>query len=107
MYKIGVIGDRESVVCFQAVGLNTFPCDDPQEAVRLIRGMAEDYGIIYIIEDLAAEISREIDRYKEQKLPAIIPIPGKGGPIGEGMRSVKDAVRQAVGADILFGGNNE
>ena len=26
MYKIGVIGDRESVLGFKAVGLEVFPC---------------------------------------------------------------------------------
>ena len=32
MYKIGVIGDRESVLGFKAVGLDVFPTDDPSEA---------------------------------------------------------------------------
>ncbi|MBQ5955335.1 MAG: V-type ATP synthase subunit F, partial [Firmicutes bacterium] len=29
MYKIGVIGDRESILGFKAVGLDVFPIDDP------------------------------------------------------------------------------
>ena len=107
MDKIGVIGDRESVVGFQAVGLDVYPCDDPAEAKKLIRKLAEgEYAIIYVTEALAAENEKEIDRYKDSKLPAIIPIPNKDGPSGSGMRSVKEAVKRAVGADILFGGND-
>ena len=35
MYKIGVIGDRESVLGFKAVGLTVFSCDSQEEALRL------------------------------------------------------------------------
>ncbi len=107
MYKIGVIGDRESVVGFRAVGLYVHTTDNPQTARKLIRKLAEeDYAIIYITEALAAENVKEIDRYKDSRLPAIIPIPNKEGPDGSGMRNVKEAVKRAVGADILFGGND-
>ena len=67
--------------------------------------MAESgYGIIYITEELAAEIEEEIDRYKDEMLPAVIALPGRKGPTGDGMRNVSKAVERAVGADILFGG---
>lgn len=106
MSKIGVIGDRESVLGFRAVGLETFPAETAQEARALVRKLAEEgYPIIYITEDLASDIEGEIDRYKDEQLPAIIAIPGKSGPSGSGMRNVKEAVKRAVGADILFGGN--
>ena len=34
MYKIGVIGDRESILGFKAVGLTVFPCDEAEEAKK-------------------------------------------------------------------------
>ena len=37
-------------------------------------------------------------------LPAVIALPGRKGPTGDGMRNVSKAVERAVGADILFGG---
>ena len=48
----------------------------------------------------------EVEEYNDQRLPAIIPIPGKEGSLGIGMTSVKKSVERAVGADILFGGDN-
>jgi V/A-type H+-transporting ATPase subunit F len=43
-----------------------------------------------------------IYQYNEQRLPAIIPIPGMKGSMGIGLRNIKKAVEKAVGADILF-----
>ena len=37
MYKIGVIGDRESVLGFQAVGLDVFPAGDAEEEKKTLK----------------------------------------------------------------------
>lgn len=105
MYKIGVIGDRESVLGFRAVGLLVFPCDMPEEARSALKEIAgDDFAIIYITEQLYQYLGDEAAEYKDARLPAIIPIPGRDGSLGIGMESVKKAVERAVGADILFGG---
>ena len=44
----------------------------------------------------------EIEKYKEQVMPAIIQIPGVSGNTGAGVEGVKKTVEQAVGSDILF-----
>lgn len=107
MYKIGVIGERDSVLGFKAVGLDVFPCSQSDEAKKILNELAKgEYAIIYITEGLAADLTKEIDKYKDSRLPAIIPIPGKEGPSGTGMDSVRKSVERAVGADILFGGEN-
>ena len=107
MYKIGVIGDRESILGFKAVGLDVFPTDDPEEAKKTLKRIAkEDFAIIYITEQVYQFMMDEVDEYTDSRLPAIIPIPGKDGTLGIGMTSVKKSVERAVGADILFGGDN-
>lgn len=107
MYRIGVIGDRESILGFKAVGLDVFPIDDPDEAKKTLKRIAkEDFAIIYITEQLYQYMMDEVDEYTDSRLPAIIPIPGKDGTLGIGMTSVKKSVERAVGADILFGGDN-
>ena len=107
MYKIDVIGDRESILGFKAVGLDVFPIDDPEEAKKTLKRIAkEDFAIIYITEQLYQFMMDEVDEYTDSRLPAIIPIPGKDGTLGIGMTSVKKSVERAVGADILFGGDN-
>ena len=107
MYKIGVIGDRESILGFKAVGRDVFPIDDPEEAKKTLKRIAkEDFAIIYITEQIYQYMMDLVDEYVDSRLPAIIPIPGKDGTLGIGMTSVKKSVERAVGADILFGGDN-
>lgn len=104
MHKIGVIGDRESVLGFKAVGLSVFPCIDHEEARTTLHKIAkEQYAIIYITEDLCKDMVEDIDKYKDLRIPAIIPIPGLAGSFGIGMANLKKSVERAVGADILFG----
>ena len=49
-------------------------------------------------------MTAEIDKYRESRLPAIIPVPDRNGSSGMGMENLKKSVERAVGADILFGG---
>lgn len=101
-YKIAVLGDRGSVLGFKALGLSVFPVETAEEAGTQLRALArENYAVIYLTEDYAAQLRAEIDRYKDQLTPAIILIPGKEGSLGIGMQNVKNAVERAVGADIL------
>ena len=105
MYKIGVIGDRESVLGFKAVGLDVFPCDSSEEAKKVLNKVVkDDYAIIYVTEQLSQDMTEEASEYIDRKLPAIIPVPSKDGTLGIGVQGVKKSVERAVGADILFGG---
>ncbi len=104
MYKIGVMGDRDSIYGFAALGLDIYPEEDAQAAAATLRRLAEsDYAVIYMTEKLFSQLDREVDRYREARLPAIIPIPGVSGNTGIGEANVRRAVEKAVGSDILFG----
>ena len=63
--------------------------------------------MVYVTESTASGIKNEIDRYSEEKLPAIILLPGVSGNTGDGVRNVSKSVEQAVGSDIIFGGDKE
>ncbi len=103
MYRVAVLGDRDSIYGFAALGLDVFPTSDAEEAVRTLRGLAErDYAVIYVTEALCAELGDELSRYRENLLPAVIPIPGVHGNTGAGIAMVKKSVEQAVGSDIIF-----
>ena len=103
MYKIAVMGDYDSIYGFATLGLDTFPVDDPEYGVTLLKRLAEDnYAVIYMTEALASDLNKEIDRYREVMKPAIILIPGISGNTGAGIAGVKKSVEQAVGSDILF-----
>ena len=102
MYKIAVIGDRDSALGFKALGLETIFADSGEEARTAIQRLAaEDCAVIYLTEQLALEIPEEIDRYTNFLRPAIILIPGKTGSLGMGIKNVNKTVEKAVGSNIL------
>ena len=101
MYKIAVLGDRDSALGFKALGLDVVFAEDADTAREELHRLArEDYAIIYITEQLARDIPGEIARYKEAVTPAVILIPGKTGSLGLGQAALQSAVERAVGADI-------
>lgn len=101
--KIAVLGEKDSVLGFKAVGFDVFEFTTSQRAQALVDRLAkENYGIIFITEETLSKIPRIMDAYKTAMTPAIIPIPGKGGTMGIGMANLSSSVERAVGADILF-----
>lgn len=104
MYKIGVIGDYDSICGFSALGLDIFPIVDTEECSKTLKNMVTggQYGIIYITEAYGDELKNEIAVYNENITPAIILIPSNKGSLGIGISNVRHLVEQAVGSDILF-----
>lgn len=106
MYKIAVIGGPDTVMGFKALGLDTFPVREAEEAHKIFRTITrpdqkEEYAIIYLEENLAEALKTDIDRFKESPLPAVILIPGKDGSLGLGQSALQAAVERAVGVNIL------
>lgn len=101
-WKIAVLGDRESVLGFKALGLDVFPAESVDAAKETLHRLAKEaYAVIYLTEQYAAQMEAEVARYKDNLTPAVILIPGKGGSLGIGMANVTKSVERAVGADIL------
>ena len=107
MLKIAVMGGRETVMGFKALGLATYPVDSPESAKKALRAATkvqengDEYAIIYVEETVAQYMMEDISRFQEKPSPAIILIPGRDGPIGLGLSALKEAVEKAVGSDIL------
>ena len=102
MYRIAVIGDRDTILCFRALGLEGVAAETADDARHALHRMAkEDYAIIYVTEQLAGGMDEEIARCRDALTPAVILIPGRSGSLGLARANVKAAVEKAVGADIL------
>ena len=101
-YKIGVVGNRDAILPFRLIGFQTFPVTEATEAVNTLRRLSrEDFPIIYLTEDMAAEIPETLAYYDKQVLPAIILIPTHKGVMGLGQKRIRENVEKAVGQDIL------
>lgn len=112
-YKIAIIGTREAILGFKALGLEPVYVSQPEEAVEALYTLKKErvemngesknkYAIVYIMEDLMSAITD--DDYKklsQDPLPAIIPLPSHLGSSGYGLKKLKTIVEKAVGMDIL------
>lgn len=48
MYKIAVLGDRDSIYGFAALGLEVFPVQSGDEGAHTLRRLSEqDYAVVY------------------------------------------------------------
>lgn len=102
MYKIGVVGDKDSVFIFKSLGLEIFPCQNSDEARKTVDRLAMgDYAVIFITENIAKDIVGTIDRYQKKYIPSIVLIPGSSGSLGIGIKKISDNVEKAIGVNIL------
>lgn len=101
--KLAVLGDKDSVLAFKAIGAATFTAENPFEAKDRIRALvkSDEYAIIFITEQLAEGISDVLEDIKKLTYPCVIPIPSAAGSNGYGMLSIRKDVEKAIGADIL------
>ena len=97
-HKIGVVGDKDSVLPFKLFRYGT----TKQTVRQAIEEMAKnEYGVIYVTEQCAALSPETIERYKEQMIPAIVLIPNHQGSLGIGLEEIQKNVEKAVGQNIL------
>ncbi|MCL2176522.1 MAG: V-type ATP synthase subunit F [Firmicutes bacterium] len=103
--KIAVIGDKESIIAFKAVGMETFPVEKDKDEIRkTLRRLAnEEYSVIFITEEACEGQDEILERFMAQPFPSIIPIPSSNGTMGLGMTNLKRNIEKAIGADILLG----
>ena len=102
MFKIAVVGDKDSILAFKALGVDVFPVYDNEEARRTVDTIARNnYGIIFITEQIASLIPDTIERYDKEIIPAVILIPSNQGTLNVGMSRINKNVEKAVGSNIL------
>lgn len=94
--KVGILGSKNSILGFKAIGVDVldFACLKDRQHLK-------NYGILFITEDCAKKMHKELDEISGQTLPAILTIPSLQGTSKEEMRSLKKIVKRAVGSDIL------
>ena len=100
--KFYVIGNEETVLGFQLVGIEGEIVTNADEAnAALAKAFeTEGLGIIIITERIADMIRQQVDLYVyKTTFPLIIEIPDQHGPV-EGRGSVRDMIRAAVGINI-------
>ena len=83
MYKIGVIGDKDSILGFSSIGMDVFSvAEDREEIKKTIEELVEkEYAIIYLTETMSLLVEDYLLKYRERQVPAIITIPSSSRKI--------------------------
>lgn len=113
-YDIAIVGPKETILGFKALGLVPIPVANAAAAVLKLHQLKaetikepngeehERFAIIFVLEELAKEIpAQDYKKLSSSVLPAIIPIPGPKGTTGLGRIRIAKMVEQAVGSDIF------
>ncbi len=101
--KIAVIGEKQIVTAFKAVGFDTFFADNSQATTDILRKLVKEnaYAVIFITEDVAKGMDETLAILKSRSYPIVVPLPTLT-PNGYGMDCIKKDVEKAIGVDILF-----
>lgn len=99
--KIAILGEKKSILGFKALGIDSFGVNgeqDFQEAARTIdKG---DYAILFVTEDAAEDYSRELERFYQKTLPAVLIVPGFRKTEG-GRQGLRKIVERALGSEMI------
>lgn len=113
-YKIAIVGKKEEIIGFSAVGVQIFPVSNIAKATEKLfelkkakqdnndENSAPLYAIVFVMEDIIKEIhADDMKKLTAGALPAIISLPGHKGATGYGETMVRKIVEKAVGTDIF------
>jgi V/A-type H+-transporting ATPase subunit F len=100
MDKIAVIGHPSSVWGFKRLGWDVFEVEEkiPPGIISFLK--KGDYAIIFITEDIAAEIKEKLEEVHYEALPSIVTLPTLKENRFLGKQELKEIIRKAIGAEI-------
>ena len=103
MYKIALVGNRETIIGFKLLGVSLSPTTKKDEAVEILDKLAkEEYAVIFVTEDIACQIIEEIEILQKTSFTSITIIPNKLEKKYLGLKILRRNIEKAIGTDILF-----
>ena len=97
--KIGIIGDRDLVMAFQALGLHAFAVSSEEEVKASFASVLEkEFGIVFISSDWISYLYDDIA--KIDGFPIVVEIPDIKGATSRSENFISKIIERAVGVDI-------
>jgi V/A-type H+-transporting ATPase subunit F len=100
--RVTVIGDKDSVLGFGALGVKVrTPSTQPEDVRRAVReAVDEGMAVLFITERLAGEVPEMIRDLSGRPLPCVVVIPDASGSTGMGLKKIDEIIIKAVGSRI-------
>jgi len=96
--RVAVIGDKDVVSAFTALGFEIFPYTREHKVRETIKDLAsKNYTLILITESCVENLNDFLAAYTSQPYPIILPIPDGVSPKGIGTARVIASTRKVTG----------
>ena len=96
--KIAVIGDKDTVLIFKALGFDVFYENEAIGIKRVLRGLIDEQYTIILITEKHAELAAELIQSRaEIAYPIILPIPDGIMNTGYGIQRIAKNIEKALG----------
>jgi len=103
MYKIALVGDRDSIIGFQLLGISIFPVTNKEETINILNELIkEKYAAVFITEEIASQIFEKIEELQKISLISLTIIPNKLEKKELGLKILRKNMEKAIGIDILL-----
>lgn len=101
MAKVAVIGDKETILGFKAVGVDVFDFEEKKE-LNSFKTQVNDgeYDLIFVTENAYLELEKELKELEEKPVPAVLVIPSVSGNLGIADNYIDNIVQKAVGMKL-------
>ncbi len=98
------LGRRGAGLGFRLAGIEATDCHTPQKLLSELTKKKKEApsSIIFVDEELAEQVTDEIQKMSEGALPAVVMVAGPGGPRHIGARKMDGLLVKAVGSDVFF-----
>lgn len=102
MPEIAMIGDRDSILGFRALGIGIFPANTKGESIEALREIIkQEYKVAFITEQIAPSPEEIASIIGDRTFPVVTMVPSNRGSTGLAMQKLQSLVRKAAGADVL------
>jgi len=102
MSEIAMIGDRDSILGFKALGVTIFPVNNKDESAEALREVVkQEYKVAFVTEQMALSPEEISVIIGDRTFPVVTMIPSNRGSTGFARQRLQMLVRRAAGADIL------
>lgn len=101
MPSAAIIGDKESLAGFTALGVDGYPAHTRAETeTALEKAQRAGCALILLTEAAALHVRARIEALRQKEGPPVLILPGETGNTGQAEREIEAAIRQAAGAGL-------
>ena len=100
--KIAIMGDKDTIWPFKAVGFSIYAIKDIKDANEVFKQiLGKEYAIIFVTEDVFKQCEQQIQEIHALPLPAVVTLPNNQGSQGIGRKRLQQILRKAIGSEII------